>query len=131
MNKTAYYLTLSVGIITCLSFFPHAFLGMQVVLDHIENGEILKPAAKGMRMIWLYSSVMMLLSGLWLLLLAKPIQTGSHKARTQVLLLGLGLTFFGLGCTYIADEIDAMFLFAVEGIVLILATTLFFQRAHH
>lgn len=131
MNKISYYLVLFVGILTCLSFFPHAFLGMQAVLDHIDNGEILAPAANGMRMIWLYSSIMMLLSGIWLLILARPVQAGSHKARTQVLLLGLCLFFFGLGCTYISDAIDAMFVFTIEGILLILATTLFFKRAHH
>lgn len=131
MNKISYYLVLFVGIITCLSFFPHAFLGMQAVLEHIEKGEIQEPAANGMRMIWLYSSIMMLMSGLWLLILAKPILLGSQKARLQVLLMSLGLIFFGLGCTYIADRIDPMFVFTVEGILLLIATTVFFTQGHH
>lgn len=131
MNKTAYYIVIIFGILTVLSFFPHAFMGMQGVLDHIEKGEIQEPAANGMQMIWLYSSIMMLVSGLWLLILSKHILIGSHTARLEVLILGLGLTFFGLGCTYISKEIDAMFLFAVEGMFLIAATTFFYKKAHH
>ncbi|WP_300570959.1 hypothetical protein, partial [Flavobacterium sp.] len=62
MNKVAYYLVVFVGVITCLSFFPHAFGGMKAVMEHIEKGEIQEPAANGMQMIWMYSSIMMLLS---------------------------------------------------------------------
>lgn len=131
MNKISYYLVIIVGVITCLGFFPHTFMGMQGVLDHISKGEIQQPAANGMQMIWLYSSIMMLVSGVWLLILANHILIGSHKARLQVLVLGIGLTFFGLGCTYISGKIDAMFAFTIQGIVLIVATTFFYKKAHH
>ena len=128
MNKVAYYLVLTIGVITCLSFFPHAFLGMKAVNEHIQKGEIQAVASQGMQEIWLYSSVMMLLSGIWLLLLAKDILNGNHKARMQVLLLGLGLAIFGLGCTYISNGINAMFAFTIQGIILIVATTFFYKR---
>lgn len=131
MNKVSYYMVMIVGIITCLSFFPHAFLGMQTVLDHIVKGEIQKPAANGMRMIWLYSSIMMLVSGIWLLSVTPHILIGSHIARIQVLVLGIGLSIFGLGCTYISGKIDAMFAFTIQGIILIVAVTLFYKKIHH
>lgn len=131
MNKKAYYIVLVIGILTCLSFFPHAFLGMQQVMEHIQKGEIQEPAANGMRMIWLYSSIMMLLSGLNLLILANHILIGSHKAQYIVFFMGVGLLAFGLSCTYISKEIDAMFGFTIQGVLLILATTVFFKRAHH
>lgn len=114
MNKISYYLVVFVGIIIVLSFFSHTFLGMQAVLDHISNGEILEPAAQGMREIWLYSSVMMLVSGIWLLLTSKQILIGSHTSRLQVLVLGIGLVAFGLGCAYISQEINAMFAFTIK-----------------
>ncbi|WP_428223884.1 hypothetical protein [Flavobacterium sp.] len=131
MNKVSYYIVLAVGLLLCLSFFPHAFLGMQAVMEHIEKGEIQAPAANGMRMIWLYSSVMMLVSGIWLLLLAQHILIGSHKARLQVLVLGIGLAIFGLGCTYISREIDAMTGFTIQGCLLVIATTFTYKKAHH
>ncbi len=131
MNKVSYYLVMIVGVVTCLSFFPHAFLGMQAVLDHIAKGEIQEPAAKGMRMIWLYSSIMMLVSGMWLITIAPHIRIGSHLARIQILVLGMGLAAFGLGCTYISGKIDAMFIFTLEGIILIVAATLFYKKIHH
>lgn len=131
MNKLSYYLVLIVGIITCISFFPHAFLGMQGVIEHIDKGEIQSPAANGMRMIWLYSSIMMLISGIWLLISANHILIGSHKARLQVLVLGIGLAVFGLGCTYISRKIDPMISFTVEGVLLIIATTFTYKKAHH
>lgn len=131
MNRISYILVLFVGIITCLSFIPHAFMGMQAVVEHINKGEIQPAAADGMREIWLYSSIMMLLSGIWMLFLAKPIQRGNHWARVQLLLVGIGLVVFGLGCVYISKEIDAMIAFAIQGLLLVLATTLFFKKQNH
>ena len=131
MNRVSYYLVMIVGVLICLSFFPHAFLGMQDVVEHIDKGEIQEPAANGMRMIWLYSSIMMLVSGIWLLVSANHILIGSHKARIQVLILGIALTAFGLGCAYISKKIDVMFAFTIQGLILIIATTLTYKKAHH
>ena len=131
MNKISYYLVMIMGIITCLSFFPHAFMGMQSVLDHIAKGEIQQPAANGMRMIWLYSSIMMLVSGIWLITITPHIRIGSHLARIQILVLGIGLSAFGLGCTYISGKIDTMFAFTIQGVILIAAATLFYKKVHH
>ena len=129
MNKTAYYLVLFVGVLTCLQFIPHAFLGMPAVIEHIAKGEIQEPAAQGMQMIWLYSSIMMLLSGIWMLFLAKPIKNGNHSARTQGVLLALGLIIFGMGCSYIANNVlNHLFFFTVEGVLLLVATTFFFKK---
>lgn len=128
MNKVGYYLVVFVGVITCLSFFPHAFGGMKAVMEHIEKGEIQEPAANGMRMIWMYSSIMMLLSGIWMLYLSKPFKNGDNKSRLQILFLGMGLSLFGLGCTYISGKIDPMFVFTIQGILLLLASTIFFKR---
>lgn len=132
MNKVAYYLTIFVGTVTCLQFIPHAFLGFPAVQEHIAKGEIQAPAAEGMQMIWMYSSIMMLLSGFWMLFLAKPIKHGNHSARLQLLLLALGLIFFGSGCSYIAQKVFThLFFFTVEGILLLLATTIFFNTKKH
>src|SRR5689334_5827828 len=114
MNKVSYYLVIFVGILTCLGFFPHAIGGMKLVMEYISKGEIQEPAANAMRMIWLYSSVMMILSGIWMLFLSKPIKNGEHNARLQVLLLGIGLSVFGLGCTSISGKIDAMIVFTIQ-----------------
>jgi hypothetical protein len=129
MNKTSYYLVVIVGILTFLQFFPHAFMGMPAVLEHIKKGEIQPAAAQGMQMIWLYSSIMMLLSSIWLFFLAKPIREGKHVARLQVLYMSIGLLAFGLGCSYIAQEVfNHLFFFTVEGILLLLAVTIFYKR---
>lgn len=128
MNKTAYYLTLFVGVLTCLQFIPHAFMGYPAILEHIQKGEIQQPAAPGMQIIWLYSSITMLLSGIWMLFLSKPIKNGDNRARLQGLFLSLGLIVFGLICNYITGEIvNHLFFFMVEGLLLLLATTIFFK----
>ena len=96
---------------------------------HIQKGEIQPIAAQGMQMIWLYSSIMMLLSSIWLFFLAKPIKEGKHVARLQVLYMSIGLLAFGLGCSYIAQEVfNHLFFFTVEGILLLLAVTIFYKR---
>lgn len=128
MNKISYYLVFFVGIIACLSFIPHAFFGFPAVLEHIRKGEINGAATNGMQMIWLYSSIMMLLSGIWMLYLSKPIKNGDTKSRIQVLLLGIGLSVFGVLCTSISGQIDGMFSFTIEGILLLLAATVFFKK---
>ena len=128
MNKTAYYLTLFVGVLTCLQFIPHAFMGFPAVLEHIAKGEIQEPAAQGMQIIWLYSSITMLLSGIWMLFLSKPIKNGDNRARLQGLFLSFGLIAFGLICNYITGEIvNHLFFFMIEGVLLLLATTIFFK----
>jgi hypothetical protein len=128
MNKVSYYLVVIVGILTLLQFIPHAFMGFPAVLEHIQKGEINGTATQGMQMIWLYSSIMMLLSGIWMFFLAKPILEGKHVARIQVLYLSIGLIAFGLGCSYIAQEVfNHLFFFTVEGVLLLLAVTLFYK----
>ncbi len=128
MNKISYYLMVFVGVLTCLQFIPHAFMGYPAILEHIQKGEIQQPAAPGMQIIWLYSSIMMLLTGIWMLFLSKPIKEGDNKARLQGLFLSLGLIAFGLICNYITGEIvNHLFFFMVEGVLLLLATTIFFK----
>lgn len=129
MNKISYYLILVVGVVTCLQFIPHAFLGFPAVLEHIAKGEIQEPAALGMQMIWMYSSIMMLLSGIWMLFLAKPVKEGNHRARVQTLLLSFGLLAFGIANNYITKEFfNHLFFFTVEGILLLLSVTVFFKK---
>lgn len=132
MNKISYFLVLIVGILTCLQFIPHAFMGFPAVLEHIRKGEINGDASMGMQMIWLYSSIMMLLSGIWMLFLAKPIKTGNHSARLQGLFLSLGLIAFGIGNNCITKEVfNHLFFFTAEGILLLLAVTLFYKKENH
>ncbi|ESU19425.1 hypothetical protein FCR2A7T_20390 [Flavobacterium cauense R2A-7] len=117
-----------VGVLTCLQFIPHAFMGYPAILEHIQKGEIQEVAAPGMQIIWLYSSIMMLLTGIWMLFLSKPIKEGDNKARLQGLFLSLGLIAFGLICNYITGEIvNHLFFFMIEGVLLLLATTIFFK----
>ncbi len=128
MEKIRFYIVLIVGIATCLQAFAHAFMGFPAVLEHIANGEINGNATVGMQIIWLYSSIMMLLSGIWALFLAKPIMQSNHFARLQTLFLGIGLVTFGLICVYFTQEFfNHLFFFMVEGILLICAVTIFYK----
>lgn len=129
MNKVSYYLILIVAAFTCLQFFPHAFIGYPSILEHISKGEIQKPAAQGVQMIWMYSSIMMFLSGVWMFFIAKPIKNGEHLARLQGLFLSIGLIAFGMICSYIAQEFfNHLFFFTIEGILLLFAVTVFYRR---
>ena len=132
MNRISYYLVVIVGILTCAQSGMHAFMGYPAVLEHIRKGEINGEATQGMQIIWLYSSIMMLLSGLWMLFLAKPIKEAHHSARLQVLFLSFGLLAFGMCCTYIAKDLfNHLFFFTVEGMLLLLAVTVFYKSTRH
>ncbi len=129
MNKVSYYLVVVVGVFTFLQFIPHAFMGFPAVLEHIRKGEINGEATMGMQMIWIYSSIMMLLSSIWMFFLAKPILEGKHVARIQILYLAIGLIAFGLGCSYIAQQfLNPMIFFTIEGVLLLLAVTVFYKK---
>jgi cell division protein FtsW (lipid II flippase) len=129
MNKVSYYLVVFVGVLTFLQFIPHAFMGFSAMLEHIQKGEINGEAVQGMQMIWIYSSIMMLLSSIWMFFLAKPILEGKHVARVQVLYISIGLIAFGLGCSYIAQQfLNHMVFFTIEGVLLLLAVTLFYKK---
>ena len=129
MNKVSYYLILVVATLTCLQFIPHAFLGYPAILEHVSKREIQEPAAQRVQMIWTYSTIMMLLSGVWMFFISRPIKNGDHSARLQGLLLSIGLIAFGMSCSYIAQEVfNHLFFFTVEGILLLLSVTVFFKR---
>jgi len=129
MNKISYYLVVIVGIATFLQFIPHAFMGFPAVLENIRKGEISGDAVQGMQMIWMYSSIMMLLSSIWMFFLAKPILEGKHVARVQVLYISIGLIAFGLSCSYIAQTFfNHLFIFTLEGILLLLAVKIFYNK---
>ncbi len=129
MNKISYYLFLIVGIATCLSFIPHCFMGYPQVLQHISNGEIKGNAVDGMKIIWLYSSITMLLLGIWMLFLAKPVKKGNHHARLQGLFIAIGLIIFGLITAYIKKEVfNHLFFFTIQGILLLLSVTVFYKH---
>lgn len=129
MNNTSYYLIKAVGFATCLQAVAHATMGYPAVLEHISRGEINGTATQGMKIIWLYSSIMMLLSGIWALFLAKQVKNSNHYARLQTLFLGIGLITFGLVCCYITQEVlNHLFFFMVEGILLVCAATFFYGQ---
>jgi len=46
MNKVSYYMVMTIGIITCLSFFPKHYHGIQAFLEHFAKAQIQKSASK-------------------------------------------------------------------------------------
>lgn len=129
MNRISYYLILIVGVALCLQSTAHAFMGYPVILELIQNGDIKEIVASDIRIIWVYSSVMMLMSGIWMLFVAKPVRNGEKRARLQACLLGVGLIGFGLFTSYVKNEVfNHLFFFTVEGLLLVAASTFLFRN---
>ncbi len=128
MNKLSFYLVVISGILLCFCFVPHLFLGLPEVISYQEKGLVSKEVENTFVIIWIFSSITMLLLGIWILFLAKPIKMGNVFAKAQTIIIAIGLILFWIASFYFSKELNHLFLFAVIGFMLIIATILCEKR---
>lgn len=125
MNKLSYYLVVISGLLLCLCFVPHFFLGLPEVISYQEKGLISKEVENTFVIIWIFSSITMLLLGIWTLFLANYIKVGKVFAKAQTAIIGFGLMLFWILSFYFAKELNHLVLFAVIGLMLIISAILY------
>ncbi|HYV91778.1 MAG TPA: hypothetical protein VE978_08345 [Chitinophagales bacterium] len=95
-SKFAAYCTMVGGILLMLFFIPHFFLGYPAVSDLLRKENADADLTFSVQNIWIFSSITMLLCGIWATFLGyHALKTNSRK-RLEQLLLGLGITLFAL-----------------------------------
>ena len=119
MNKLSYYLVIIAGILLCLFFIPHSFLGTPEVFSYIEKGLVAPEVSSAFVIIWMFSSVAMLLLGVWILFLAKPIKNGTQSARIQALIIGVAMLVFWTEAYIYKPEMNHLVGFLIVGFLLI------------
>lgn len=98
----------------------HVTLGMSEVLMAIKTGEVRADIAGTFVSVWIFSTVMLVLSGIWVLFLAPELKQLKRRAWWQGIFIGLGYTG-GAAVAIAVTQVQAHLIFyGVVGLLLLL-----------
>ena len=95
-------------------------LGTSEVLMGIKTGDVRESMADTFRVIWIYSSVMLVLSGIWTLFLAAELKQLKRRAWWQGLFIGLGYSGGSIAAIAITQVYVHLVFFTLVGLLLLL-----------
>jgi hypothetical protein len=107
------------GILLVAATIPHATLGTAEVLTAIKLGDVRASMTDTFRIIWVFSTMMLLLSGIWTLFVAGELRQMHRRAWWQGIFIGLGYTGGSIGCMAAFGVYTHLLLFAVIGLILL------------
>jgi cytochrome bd-type quinol oxidase subunit 2 len=107
------------GILLVLAVIPHATLGMAEVLTAIKTGDIRASMADTSRAIWIFSTMMLLLSGIWALFVAGELRHLKSRAWWQGVILGLAYAGGSIACMAIVGVYAHLVAFALIGLLML------------
>jgi len=108
------------GILLLIATGLHCTFGTAQVLSAIKLGEVQASLVPFLKNLWVYSSVMIFLSALWVLFLAKDLGRLRRRAWWQGIMIGLGYTGGAVGAMMWAGVQGHLVAFAVIGLVLLI-----------
>jgi hypothetical protein len=108
------------GILLLIATVVHCTAGTAEVLSAIKVGQVMDSMVPFLKNLWIYSSVMIFLSALWVLFLAKDLSRLRRSAWWQGVLIGLGYTGGAVGAMAWAGIQAHLVAFAVIGLVLLI-----------
>src|SRR5688572_29465617 len=106
------------GILIVLATIPHVLLGTAEVLQGIKLGDIRSSMVPFIKNIWVFSSVMLQLSGMWVLILVKDLKRLDRRAWWQAVLIGLAYTGGGIAAIVWSGIQIHLVLFVLIGLLL-------------
>lgn len=106
------------GILIILATIPHVMLGTAEVLQGIKLGDIRSSMVPVIKNIWVFSSVMLPLSGLWVLFLVRDLKRLDRRAWWQAVLIGLAYTGGGIAAIVWSGIQIHLLLFVLIGLLL-------------
>ena len=109
-----------VGACLMVATFLHATLGTAEVITAIKTGGIMPSMISTLKNVWVFSSIMLFLSAVWVLFLAKDLGRLQRRAWWQGVFLGLGYTGGSIGAMLWAGVQVHLLAFALIGLVLLL-----------
>ncbi|MGB8192169.1 MAG: hypothetical protein WCF67_09635 [Chitinophagaceae bacterium] len=107
------------GILLLGAAVPHATFGFAEVVTSIKTGDVRAGMADTFRIIWIYSTIMLVLSGIWTLFLASELRQLKWRAWWQGIFIGIGYTAGSIACMYIAGVYIHLMAFALIGLLLL------------
>jgi hypothetical protein len=119
-GKLFYRLAKLVGAFLLVATFLHATLGTAEVITAIKTGGIMPSMISTLKNVWVFSSIMLFLSAVWVLFLAKDLARLQRRAWWQGVFLGLGYTGGSIGAMLWSGVQAHLLAFALIGLVLLL-----------
>jgi hypothetical protein len=113
------------GILLMLAAGLHASLGTAEILTAIKTEDIRPTMVATVKNVWLYSSIMLFLSGIWVLFIAKDLRRLQRRAWWQAVFIGLGYTVGSIGAMAWTSVQVHLLAFALIGSLLLLPALLF------
>ena len=110
---------LAAGILLALSSLMHFFGGYPAINEMIAKDNASAETALTFRVIWVFSSITMCLTGIWAIFISKGLKAGQKSTRWQCLALGLGMVVFCIAAQFIEFPNYDMMLFGVIGLLLV------------
>ena len=119
-GKICYRSARLTGILLLIATALHCTLGTAEVLSAIKVGGVMGSMVPFLKNVWVYSSVMLFLSALWVFFLAKDLLQLRRRAWWQGILIGLGYTGGAAGAMIWAGIQPHLVAFAVIGLTLLI-----------
>ena len=121
MNQGKFFIRLAriVGGLLLAAFVFHVTLGTAEVFNHIKFGDVSPAMISTFKNIWVYSSIMLFLSSMWIFFLAKDLGRLQRRAWWQAVLIGLGYAAGAIGAMVWAGVQAHLIAFALIGLLLL------------
>ncbi|HEX6181651.1 MAG TPA: hypothetical protein VFZ47_10425 [Chitinophagaceae bacterium] len=123
-EKTIHTCARLAGVLLLMSSVLHSTLGTSEVLMGIKTGDVRASMADTIRAIWIYSTIMLVLSGIWTLFLAGELKQLKRKAWWQGIFIGLGYTGGSIGAIVVTRVQAHLIFYGLIGLLLLLPLTL-------
>ena len=117
-HKTVSRLAILTGFLLILTAGIHS-LNMSDAVIAVKTGDIAPSQASSILSVWLFSSISMLLIGIWLLFLSKELRALNRRAWWQAFFIGAGLTSFSLISWFRFPRDFHLFYFLLLGLILL------------
>jgi hypothetical protein len=107
------------GSLLLLSVIPHSTLGWAEVMTAIKLGDINRGMANTVKTIWIFSSMMLVISGVWVLFLVNELRQLKRRAWWQGVFIGLGYSGSAIGCMVMTEVYAHLVGYAFIGLLLL------------
>ena len=113
------------GILLMLAAVLHASWGTAEIVMAIKTEDIRPTMVDSVKNVWLYSSIMLFLSGIWVLFIARDLRRLQRRAWWQAVFIGLGYTGGSIAAIAWTRVQVHLIAFAAIGLLLLFPALLF------